>query len=67
MSAASGSNTDAAGGVLQGSEQVSQTKLHVKDEAEDRYTRRPTAVQPKTRYRRAGVWSSHQQYRLKTL
>lgn len=66
MFAASGSNTDSAGGVLQGSSEVRQTIVYVEDEAKNRYPRGPTAVQPKIGDRRAGVWSSHQQHRIKT-
>ena len=67
LAEASGSNTDTAGGVLQGSSEVSQTKLHHEDEAKDRHPGRPTAVQPTLGYRRAGIWSSRQCDRLKTL
>ena len=67
MLAPSGSNADAPGGVLQGSNAVDQTKLHDENEAKDRHTRGPTAVQPAIGHRRAGVWSSHQQHRIETL
>ena len=67
MFAASGSNTDAPSGVLQGSYPVSQTKLHDEDEAKNRHPRRATAVQSTLGYRRAGVWSHYQQHRFKAL
>ena len=67
MLAAPGSHGHAPSGVLQGSQQVSQTKLHDKNEAEDRYTGGPTAVQSTIGYRRTGVWEHHQLHRIKAL
>ena len=65
--AASGSNIDTPGGVLQRSYPVNQTKLHDEDEAKNRHPRRATAIQPTLGYRRTGVWSHYQQHRFKAL
>ena len=67
MFAPPGAHVHAPSGVLQGSKPVGETNLYGEDEAEDRYARRPAAVQSTTGDCRACVRPSRQQHRLKTL